>query len=84
VPFVPFCGLDRFDLFGERSAKLRENVDQQVDFREADAPVPFRSEKEFELDHSLAIGDKHHVVAPLIGTVLACLDVRLNVRGQMS
>ena len=75
---------DRSDLFRECGAKLRENVDQQVDLCEADAPVPFRSEKEFELDYPLAIGDEHDIVAPLIRTFIAPLDVGLNVRGQMS
>lgn len=82
--FCAFCGLDRCDLFRERGAKLRQDVDQQVDLCEAQAPFPFRAKKELKLDHTITVGNDHPIVAPLVRTFMACLDVRMNVRGEMS
>jgi len=88
--FVPFCGwnaffvLDQSDLFGERTTKLHQDFDQQIDLCEASASVPFRSKKEFKLDYPLAVRNEHHIVAPLIRSLAACLDVSLYVRRLMS
>ena len=76
--------LDQSDLFGERAAKLHQHFDQQIDLCKAVAPVSFRAEKEFQLDDVLAVGDDHHIVAPLVRPFRARLDVGLYVRGQMS
>jgi hypothetical protein len=79
-----FSLFDRSNFFGQGRAELREDVDQQVDLCKAYATVPFRSEKEFELDNPLAVSYEHDIVSPLIRTFIAGLDRGLNVRGQMS
>jgi len=82
--FYAFCAflwlvLDQPDLFGERSTKLRQQFDQQVDLCEAQAPFSFRSKKELQLNHTITVSDDHTIVAPLIRTFMACLDVSMNV-----
>src|SRR5829696_4744731 len=79
-----FFPLDGSDLFGERSTKLRQNFNQQVDLCEAYAPIPFRSKKEFEFHHPLTVSNEYHIVAPFIRAFRACFNVSLYVRGQMS
>jgi len=75
--------LDRADLLRERGTKLHQNFDQQVDLCEAYASFPFRSQKELKLDDTITIANDHTIVAPLIRAVIACLDVSMDVGGQM-
>jgi hypothetical protein len=79
-----FCGAlvfrDRVRLGQQPRAKRAEHAQQQIELFQTLTPRAHRAEKELELNPSTTIGNRQHVMAPLVLTTAARFDFRENVR----
>ena len=75
-----FCFVYQRDLLGERVTELSQDTEKQIDLSQGQPSLPLAAQNELKANPAMTIGYVHEVTTPLILTVTAGLDYRVNIR----